>query len=89
MGDMTEGFRAMSKAAKEKRRTNTAASTNLLAQNDVVYESKNGGAHLIVQGNHHVIDFWPSTGLWIIRGEKTKHRGVYNLLKNGGVKTHD
>lgn len=29
---------------------------------------------------HHEVDFWPGTGLWIVRGEQQRWRGVRKLL---------
>ena len=40
-----------------------------------------GGAHLIVQAGAHTIDFWPSTGLWMVRKQKTRHGGVRKLIQ--------
>ena len=80
MSDMGESFRDMTRYKKEKRAANTQSSTRLLEANAVPFESKNGGAHLIVQGIDCTIDFWPSTGLFHIRGGR-KGRGIRNLLK--------
>lgn len=30
----------------------------------VVYATNNGGAHLVVEGRHGYIDYWPGTGKW-------------------------
>ncbi len=84
MGDMAEGFREMTKARKLNRANNTVASTNLLLDSGIVFVSKNNGAHLIISAKNEIIDFWPSTGLWIVRSIKRKHRGVFNLIRNYG-----
>jgi hypothetical protein len=63
---------------KEKRKSNTINSTDLLIKFGIPFESKNYGAHLVVDCN---IDFWPSTGLFINRKTKKKGRGISNLLK--------
>lgn len=79
MGDMGEVFQDYTRLRKEKRRSNTENSTELLRQQGVPFESRNGGAHLIVDG---VADFWPSTGLYIPRDRTYgKDRGVMRLLK--------
>lgn len=80
MGDMAEGFREMNKLKKERRQSNTERSTEMLEKYGVDFESKNGGAHLIVKHGGKVIDFWPSTGRFIERGGKGG-RGVFNVLK--------
>lgn len=76
-GDMGEVFNAMREASKEKRAKNRDSSAQLLTAAGIPYESKNIGAHLIVDGD---IDFWPGTGLWMIRGHKRKRRGVRRLI---------
>lgn len=79
MGDMAEGFRVLSEIRKGKRRDNTKYSTQLLTDQGVPFESRNGGAHLLVDGVAH---FWPSTGLFIPFDRKwNKDRGVMRLLK--------
>lgn len=75
---MAEELRALSDFRKQRRRENTASSTQLLRDQDIPFEVRNGGAHLIVDG---VADFWPSTGLWIPRDRQYgKDRGVMRLL---------
>ncbi len=82
---MTEGFesedyRAWDKAKQEKRASNREQSALILQRGGCVFESKNNGAHLIVLAGPHEVDFWPGTGLWIVRGEQQKRRGVRKLL---------
>ena len=81
MGDMAEVFNDMKKANKAKRAKNTSDSTKRLEQEGIEFESKNWGAHLVVQGKHEVFDFWPSTGLFISRTTGKRRRGVFNLIK--------
>lgn len=66
--------------SKQKRESNRVYSTNLLNENGVRFVSKNNGQHLIVDGTHSIIDFWPATGKFIERGGDTG-RGVKNLLQ--------
>lgn len=80
MGDMADVFNDMREAKKAKRASNTHNSTDLLTRNKVSFQSKNGGAHLIVWAGNYDVDFWPSTGLWIVRGEKKRHGGVRSLV---------
>ena len=78
MGDMGEVFNAMKEASKEKRASNRASSATILDQAGIPYESKNVGAHLIVDG---CIDFWPGTGKFIVRKTNKKGRGVRNMIR--------
>ena len=77
--ETTEVFRMMDEERKRGRQHNTTSSTQLLREQGIPFVSKNGGAHLIVDG---VADFWPSTGLFKPRDPKYgKDRGVMWLLK--------
>jgi hypothetical protein len=67
---------------KLKTAHNRENSAYLLDKNDIEYEVKNGGAHLIVSHNGLVADFWPGTGKYTIRGTNMYNRGVFNLLKD-------
>ena len=85
---------AMQEASQQRRASNRANSAALLRANGVPFESKNGGAHLIVRdGSGRIFDLWPGTGLWQLRGAPQRWRGVQSLLgniKNGdrhGLKT--
>lgn len=80
MSDIGEHFAFMKERAREKRQSNTEFSTKLIQDSGVDFESKNNGAHLVIKAESAVIDFWPSTGLWIPRGGR-KNRGVKKLLK--------
>lgn len=83
-------FKAMKEAKRGRRAGNTEKSTQILTERGVAFESKNDGSHLVVQGAGDVIDFWPSTGLWIVRAngktESVKGRGIFNLLARLGKK---
>ena len=81
MGDMGEVFNDMRKAKQERRAANTKDSTAMLAGHGIDFESHNSGAHLIVHAGVCKIDFWPSTGLWIVRGSKKRHGGVRKLIE--------
>jgi hypothetical protein len=75
--ELADTFRAMREHSQAKRRHNRASSLELLRAAGIKFESKNAGAHLIVAARY---DFWPGTGLWMARGDKTKHRGVRSLI---------
>lgn len=79
MGDMGEVFNAMKEESKERRARHREQSSALLDKAGIPFESKNGGAHLIVEGSECYIDFWPGTGKWISRNGKHGF-GVRNLI---------
>lgn len=68
---MKETFILVRKQRQEKRNHNKEQSTNLLRQAEISFESKNSGNHLIILSTPK-IDFYPSTGLWKVRGENKK-----------------
>lgn len=74
------------KCSVNKRADNRQKSTDVLRSHGVQFESKNGGAHLVVFAGNQVADFWPGTGKWIIRGAAEYRRGVFKLLLALGVK---
>lgn len=64
-----------------KRAKNRDDSVRLLREAGIVFESNNGGAHVVIDNDRRLIDFWPGTGLWIVRGADKRRRGVALLLK--------
>ena len=57
---------AMQEASQQRRASNRDNSAAMLRANGVQFESKNGGAHLVVRdGIGRIFDFWPGTGLWL------------------------
>jgi hypothetical protein len=78
---MGDDFNALKKFKQEKRADNREHSAALLVQSGIKFEARNLDAHLIVQAGAKIVDFWPGTGLWIVRGETTKRqRGVRHLI---------
>nr|DAK49092.1 MAG TPA: matrix protein [Caudoviricetes sp.] len=77
---MKELFKEMRERSKEKRSSNREKSADLLKNSGINFERKNCGAHLIILSTPK-IDFYPGTGLWKVRGENKKRRGVLSLLK--------
>jgi hypothetical protein len=85
MGDTYLDLEAMRKRSKEKRAHNRENSALLLQERGIQFESKNGGAHLIVTHNGKTVDFWPGTGKFVFR-RSTKHgRGVKTLISALGA----
>jgi len=82
MNYMREDYDAMKAHSKEKKLSNLEKSTKLLLDRNIDFESKNNGIHLVVTDfNGSLIDFYPSTGKWIIRNGKAS-RGVMNLIRH-------
>lgn len=79
--DMSAYWRDIKEARQQKRAENRESSQELLREAGVRFISKNSEAHLIVNTDGgHVIDFWPGTGLWIMRGSTQRRRGVRKLV---------
>lgn len=81
MGDMGEVWEGYAERSKLKRASNREQSARTLTQFKVPFTTHNYGAHLIVQCGEQIIDFWPGTGKWIVRGGVTGRRGVMHLVK--------
>lgn len=74
-------WRAVRAASQVKRETNRKSSADLLRSAGVKFISKNNAAHLIVNADRgQIVDFWPGTGLWIMRGSTQRHGGVKKLI---------
>lgn len=80
MGDMGDDFNALKKFKQQKRADNRESSTAILTRAGIVFESKNMVAHLVVLAGAKIVDFWPGTGLWIVRGSCQQRRGVRKLV---------
>ena len=73
-------WRAFAEQSKTKRAENRQSSARRLLLEHIPFESKNGGAHLIV-GSGRDFDFWPGTGRWCSRHVTGDHgRGVQSLI---------
>jgi len=78
MSEMCEMFSAIHELNRQHKAENMLKSTAILQREGIPFVSKNDGVHLIVADRW---DFWPSTGLFIDRKDKSRKRGVFNLLK--------
>ena len=78
--EISEAYKFLKERSKAKKLSNIESSTLMLLDKGYDVEIKNNGVHLIVDWNDKTIDFWPSTGKWIVRGGKTS-RGVKGLIK--------
>jgi hypothetical protein len=80
--DYGEMWRDMRQERQHKRERNRENSTRLLKEAGIKFAIKNSGAHMVVEGPfRQMIDFWPGTGLWMVRGSVNKHRGVQKLIQ--------
>ena len=77
MGDF---WRDVNAARQQKRADNRASSADMLKTAGITFESKNIGAHLIVTALGQTFDFWPGTGLWMVRGKPKRRYGVRGLI---------
>lgn len=74
--DVGEYWRARTAMGHEARAGKRGDADKLLTAAGVKFEWKNGGPHLIMQASDgRVVDFWPSTSKWTIRGETEVRRG--------------
>ena len=81
MSDLGDAFKAMRQDSQNRRAAHRGAAPERLTSEGIPFVSKNGGAHLIVEGHDCFIDYWPGTGRWTARkGGKTGF-GIRNLVK--------
>lgn len=80
MSEMAEVWGDLRVMRRAKKRANLAASTKILLDNGLQFVTHNGGIHLTLTKGSEAIDYWPSTGLWWIRGTSNKRRGIARLL---------
>ena len=81
MGDVGDTFRALRDEGQRKRERNRDYAQAALEQRGINFEIKNFGAHIIVDGPHGKIDYWPGTGRWICRISKRRMFGIRSLLQ--------
>ena len=76
----SEDFAAERKESKARRSRNRSRGAARLDSDGIPYDSKNAGAHLIVQPGADVVDYWPGTGLWTFRLDGHEGRGIVRLV---------
>ena len=81
VNEVSEMWRDYRDMKQKKKRSNLAYSTKLLTDSGLTFVSNNFGVHLVLEKNGQSIDFWPSTGLWWIRGTSNKRRGIQKLIQ--------
>ena len=85
MGDVGEAFKATKELraadSRKRKQSNKSGSMEMLHANNIEFEEKNCGYHLVVKHSGKIADFWPSTGKFNIRGDSRYFRGVRLLIK--------
>lgn len=84
MGDMGDDFRAMKEhrqKMKSQRYADSSSARMEIYKEALDIEEKNDGQHWIVRTAKETIDFWPSSGRWIVRGKKASGYDARSLLK--------
>lgn len=71
--------------SQRRRGSNRENGAKILSEHGISFESKNMGAHLIVNHGGAVFDFWPGTGKYTPRGSGRSGRGVFNLIRLLGI----
>lgn len=79
MSDIGDDFKFLKERSKQKKISNIESSTLILLDKGYDVDVRNNGVHLIIDWNDKTVDFWPSTGKWIVRGGKAS-RGVKGLI---------
>ncbi len=85
MGDWADAMKALKQANAEYRSEMRADAVTTLTALGVSFDTKNNGAHLIVRHGGKVVDFWPGTERWRVRGQTRYAFGIDKLLKELGV----
>lgn len=78
--EVSEMWKAVREHKQKKKRSNLAYSTAQLTAAGLPFDSHNMGVHLVLMKGDQPIDFWPSTGLWWVRGSSNKRRGIQKLI---------
>lgn len=77
MSEQVEIYRAMREQEKAFARKMKHDRTVYLVMSGLPITSHNNGEHIVIA---NMIDFWPSSGLWITRRGKHRRRGVKGLV---------
>lgn len=81
MGDMGDFWRDVKAAGQERRANNRTNGAATLKAKGIEFTEKNGGAHLIVKAGERTVDYWPGTGLWVVRGQPASRYGLRGLIQ--------
>lgn len=80
MSDEADVWAGLKVRSQIKRSQNRMGSAELLRRAGIEFDSHNMGAHLVVKHAGKVVDFWPGTGKWCVRGGLVQNRGVNGLM---------
>lgn len=78
MSETGDIFREMRDHSQKKRHNNKKSSLKILSQKGIGFQEMNFGYHLRVE---EVIDFYPTTGLWMTLDKSDRGRGVMDMIK--------
>ena len=73
-------FSEKRKARKEKLKSNREYSLEFLKRKNIPFVDLNNGAHVRLVFDGETTDFYPSSGLYILK-DGTRGRGIFNLWK--------
>jgi hypothetical protein len=82
VSELGETFAALREVSREARARNRHFGGAALRLARIDFISRNMGVHLVVSHAGAVVDYWPGTGLWIVRGSNLKCRGVKRLIEH-------
>lgn len=83
--EYAEHFKVLKQEGMKRRASNRERAAERLKGLCIDFQSKNYGAHLIVDGLKGPIDFWPGTGRWKERATGEYGRGVKGVIKRAKV----
>ena len=73
-------FTEQREARKKKRKSNREYGLGFLKRKNIPFVELNNGVHVRLVFDGETIDFYPSTGLYILK-DGTRGRGIFNLWK--------
>lgn len=83
MGDL---YRAKKKHSQAKKQSNKENSLQVLDTAGVEHTVQGNNTHVIIKHKGTTVDFYPTTGLWLVRVPSKRGRGVLKLLAYLGIK---
>jgi hypothetical protein len=75
MGDMIEMYQELRQADSLRRAEKRESAPDQLRAHGISFEERNLGAHIIINNDGRLVDYWPGTGKWISRAADKKERG--------------
>ena len=80
---MTQPFGGKNQSRAKRKRYNMESCTKRLQDENIDFVTNNNGMHLVVNIGgtwENIVDYWPTTGRWIVRKSNLNGRGVESLL---------